>query len=198
MIVLDKIVFNKLSVQDQLEYINNQLINGKSLKNISNDLKISKTTIRDRLKKIGYVFNGEQRQYIKYNCIPKEIEYGDNINILHKDKEYNNKEVVKNKYKENINILNKKDNKNKLIDILKKYDNLIEMMEWYNNKKNIVESVELNIDSEKLLGEVKTTTVRLYSYVWKDFREFMDQYQEFKNMDMINMALVEFMEKYKK
>lgn len=194
---MDKIVFNKLSVQDQLEYINNQLSSGKSLRNISNNLKISKTIIRDRLKKIGYVFNGEQRQYIKYNCIPKEIECGYNTNILHKDKDYN-KEIVKNKYKENTNIFNKKDNKNKLIDILKKYDNLIEMMEWYNNKKNIVTPVELNIDSEKLLGEVKTTTVRLYSYVWKDFREFMEQYQEFKNMDIINMALVEFMEKYKK
>lgn len=206
--VLDKTKFNKLSVLEQLEYVNNELIKGESLRNISSSLKMSKTTIRDRFKKIGYIFNGQQRQYIKDNFISKEVEYKHNIDIVHKNKTIDNKEIAKHKYKENINIFNNVDAKNKMMDIVSKYNDLVkmievssdikEMLEWYNKQKNIIEPVEFKIDSNKLIGEVKTTTVRLYSDVWKDFREFMEQYKEFKSMDIVSMALIEFMEKYKK
>jgi len=75
---------------------------------------------------------------------------------------------------------------------------LKEMLRWYNNQKNIIDVEELKIDTDKLIGKVKTTTVRLYSEVWKDFREFMEQYKEFKSMDLLTQALLEFMQKYKK
>ncbi|HDK7162293.1 TPA: hypothetical protein PTV34_003677 [Clostridium botulinum] len=205
---MDKTKFNKLSVLEQLEYVNDKLIKGESLRNISSDLKMSKTTIRDRFKKIGYIFNAEQRQYIKHNFTTKEVEYKHNIDILHKNKTIDNNSIANHEYNSNINIFNDADAKNKMIDILSKYDNLvkmaevstniIEMMEWYNKQKNIIEPLELNIDSTRLVGEVKTTTVRLYSEVWNNFREFMEQYKEFKNMDIVSMALIEFMDRYKK
>ncbi|MFV3031581.1 hypothetical protein [Clostridium botulinum] len=205
---MDKTKFNKLSVLEQLEYVNNELIKGESLRNISSSLKMSKTTIRDRFKKIGYIFNAEQRQYIKDNYISKEVEYKHNIDIVHKNKIIDNKEIAKHEYKENINIFNNADAKNKMMDIVSKYNDLVkmievssdikEMLEWYNKQKNIIEPAELKIDSNKLIGEIKTTTVRLYGNVWKDFREFMEQYKEFKSMDIVSMALIEFMEKYKK
>jgi len=40
--------------------------------------------------------------------------------------------------------------------------------------------------------------VRLYTDVWEQFREFMNEYSKFKSMDLVFMSLVEYMERYKK
>ncbi|MFA9399426.1 MAG: hypothetical protein ACERKV_14325, partial [Clostridiaceae bacterium] len=96
----------------------------------------------------------------------------------------------------------------KIIDIVSKYDNLIkmmevsndiqEMLEWYNKQKITVELQELKIDSNKLTGEVKTTTVRLYTDVWNEFKDFSNEFKEYKSMDLFSQALIEFMDKYKR
>lgn len=50
---MNKKEFNKLSIETQLEYINNLLADGQSLKKICRILGISKINIFDRFKKIG-------------------------------------------------------------------------------------------------------------------------------------------------
>jgi hypothetical protein len=57
--------FNKLEVLNQLEYINNSLVEGKSLRIISSSLSMSKTTFRDRFTKIGYIYDANTSQYTK-------------------------------------------------------------------------------------------------------------------------------------
>ena len=59
--------FNKLEVLEQLEYINNLLAEGKSLRVISGNLGMSKTTFRDRFTKIGYIYDSNTSQYTKNN-----------------------------------------------------------------------------------------------------------------------------------
>lgn len=251
---MNKLQFNKLDVLEQLKYVNNGLLRGESLRNISGNIGISKSTIRERFKKIGYVFSDEYRRYIKENS---ESEYKDNTNILDASKTVETNEILEGEYKSNINILQDKeateneviepvegaeyksntniligsentqnkpviapeyksninilmdnDTKNKLMDIATNYDGLQkvlqlssgieEMLNWYNNQKNVIDPVELKVDANRLTGEVKTTTVRLYNDVWKQFGEFMSSYKEYKSMDLISMALLEFMDKYKK
>lgn len=207
---MDKQEFNKLEILQQLEYVNNELIKGKSLREISSSLEMSKTTFRDRFIKIGYIFNKPTKQYIKDNSIPKEVKCKHNTNILQKNENIDNKAIAKHEYKSNIDIFSDKDTKNKMLEIIGQYDDIVkmievsenikEMLEWYSKQKNIIniEPSELKIDSNKLNGEVKTTTVRLYSEVWEQFREFMEGYKEYKSMDLISMALVEYIKKYKK
>jgi hypothetical protein len=217
---MNKQEFNKLDIQEQLQYVNNELLKGESLRGISANLTISKTTIRDRFTKIGYKFNTEKRQYIRDTSIVLDNEYKSNTNILRKDKTIENKPITSDEYKHNTNIFHKakttdikaikkaeyKDNtsifnvddKDKIIDMINNYDKLKDMLNWFETQKNIINIQELKVDSDRLLGDVKTTTVRLYSDVWKDFREFMEQYQEYKSMDLVSQALIEFMDKYKK
>ena len=57
--------FNKLEVLEQLEFINNLLAEGKSLRVISGSLGMSKTTFRDRFTKIGYIYDANTIQYAK-------------------------------------------------------------------------------------------------------------------------------------
>ena len=49
---MDREEFDKLEVLDQVEYINNQLENNKSIASVCKDLKIGRSTIRDRFKKL--------------------------------------------------------------------------------------------------------------------------------------------------
>lgn len=211
---MDKLTFNKLDILSQLEYINNTLAKGESLRTISTKLAMSKTTIRDRFIKHGYVFNKELKQYkkdneykdntsifpdnIKKDKKPGEVKkYKENTNILQL-KNINNKIVVpKDEYKENANIFKDNEINEKILRLVPKYTDIEEMLTWYNNQKNIVEAIELKINSDRLTGDVKTTTIRLYTDVWSDFREFSEKFKEYKSMDLVSMALVEYMDKYK-
>ena len=55
--------FNKLKVKDQVEYINKKLEN-KSLIEICKEIKISRSTVRERFLKQDYVFNKNNNKYI--------------------------------------------------------------------------------------------------------------------------------------
>jgi hypothetical protein len=65
--------FNKLEVLEQLEFINDLLAEGKSLRVISGSLGMSKTTFRDRFIKIGYIYDANTIQYEKDNILDKHM-----------------------------------------------------------------------------------------------------------------------------
>jgi hypothetical protein len=57
---------------------------------------------------------------------------------------------------------------------------------------------ELKISEDIINGEFKTTgTIRLYSDVLGQFKEFAENYKEYKSIDLASMALLEYIEKYK-
>ncbi len=60
------------------------------------------------------------------------------------------------------------------------------------------QSEEIKIDEDILNRESKTTTsIRIYSDVCDKFKDFAEINHEFKSMDLISMALLEYIEKYK-
>jgi len=191
---MDKITFNKITLLDQITFINDELKKGNTLSKISENINISRKTIGKPLIRAGYKFDKNIKQYIK------DDEYKYNTSILDLVKNPITKAIKPHEYKPNTNIFNTKDAENKILDIIEKHDNIQEMLDWYNNQRNVidVDLSELKINSDKLRGEVKTTTVRLYMEVWEDFRTFMEGYKEYKSMDLISMAMVEYMEHYKK
>lgn len=68
----------------------------------------------------------------------------------------------------------------------------------YKTISDVPQPQELKIDEDILNGEFKmTTTIRLYSEVWGEFKEFAETYKEYKSMDLVSMALLEYIEKYK-
>ncbi|MBW9154271.1 DUF4250 family protein [Clostridium estertheticum] len=190
---MNKLEFEALGPKLKINFMNESLKTGSTLTIISEEIGISRKTIAKRLKEIGYTYDKQQKQFLKLN------EYKHNINII-KPKTVKNKEVIPIKHKPNINIFNSKEATDKILDIVDKHDDIAEMLQWYHNQRNVIEVAinDLKIDSDKLHGEMKTTTVRLYSEVWEQFREFMEGYKEYKSMDLISMAMVEYMERYKK
>ena len=58
--------FNKLPIEEQVDYINKKL-KFQSLTKISEQIKIDRATIRKRFKKNGYILNKEKSIYEKSN-----------------------------------------------------------------------------------------------------------------------------------
>ncbi len=58
--------FNKLKVKDQVEYINQKLEN-QTLTYVCKEIQISRSTIRERFLKQGYVFNKNNNKYISHS-----------------------------------------------------------------------------------------------------------------------------------
>ncbi|MCB2307252.1 hypothetical protein LGL08_10265 [Clostridium estertheticum] len=186
--------YKKLDILNQLTFINNKLKEGSTLTEISLNINVSRKTIGNKFINAGYIFSKPLKQYIKND------EYKSNITVVPVNKSAEIKAISTHEYKSNPNIFKSKDSETKILDIIEKHDNIQEMLEWYNHQKDIVNVDEsgLKIDNDKLQGKVKVTTVRLYGEVWENFKTFMDSYKEFKSMDLISMALIEYADKYKK
>ena len=183
---MNKDEFNKLDVYEQLNYINKKLKQGKSLRAISGELNISKSTIRNRFKKINYVFDIVDKQYIKienYKTTTKVLKMDNNK----EQEKYNNSDLVLfNKYK------------NDFLELMQLKDSIKELIQ--NNYKNIinVEPIELKINTEVLQGGAVNRSVKIYNNVYEELKELYKIYPEFKKYDLLSMAIHEFFLKYKK
>lgn len=183
---MNKDEFNKLNISEQLNYINKKLKQGKSLRAISGELNISKSTIRNRFKKINYVFDIVDKQYIKienYKTTTKVLKMDNNK----EQEKYNNSDLVLfNKYK------------NDFLELMQLKDSIKELIQ--NNHKNIinVEPIELKINTEVLQGAAVNRSVKIYNNVYQELKELYKIYPEFKKYDLLSMAIHEFFLKYKK
>lgn len=190
---MNKQEFNNLDVLEQLEYVNSELITGKSLRGISEILTISKTTIRDRLIKIGYVYNKELRQYTN----DKTIEVKDitsNTKALQKGIK-RDIEVIE---KSNTRELQKYDND--LLELINNKDDILVMLEHYKRNMNIIEIPQLDINNipQEMQKDIIIKSIRVYEPIYKLFDEVSNQYASIKKQDLLSMALLEFYNKYKK
>lgn len=88
-----------------------------------------------------------------------------------------------------------------VIKILKEeLPEIFEMIEMYKNgemKEEVLKNKkDMNIDKNKLSGEVITRSVKSYKNVLDEFSQFCKKKKETQK-DLLSMALLEFMEKYK-
>ena len=70
---MDKKEFNSLQITEQLSYVNTQLKENKTLRAIADTIGISKSTIRERLGKIGYIYNSDLKQYTEVKEVDKQL-----------------------------------------------------------------------------------------------------------------------------
>jgi hypothetical protein len=80
---------------------------------------------------------------------------------------------------------------------------LVEMLEWYKSQKkkeNIIdiEIPLITIDKEKLTEQAVTRGFKIYPNVVAEFKEFCNRNSQYNMQDLMAMALIEYMEKYKK
>lgn len=163
---MNKEEFNKLGLKDQLDFVNVEL-EKKSLTKISDEIKISRKTLRNRFDKFGYVYDKQSNKYI--------------IKSNSKDED----------------DLNNTNNTNVLFDKIKSLERRINGLEdrLNNSKTELMELKDISIKS--LEGETVSRCYRLNKEVQKEFSDFCKRNSSYKVQDILGSALVEFMEKYK-
>lgn len=189
---MNKDEFNSLGVMEQIEYINKLLKDNMTLTSISKTLGVGRSTIRDRFKKLNYTYSKDLNEYM----------LNGNINC-HTDVIQENKKVLKSI---NANDLKKYDDSNtdvkgldkavksKLINVMGEYDVLMEMIELYKRNSNVLQS-SITIDLPNVESEL--TSFRVNKDILKQFNDFVKEQKEYRKIDLVSMALKEYVENHR-
>lgn len=165
---MNKDKFNELEVKDQIEFINKELEN-KSLTKISEELKISRKTIRNRFEKIGYIYDKQSNKY--------------GIETNKEDEEDFN------------NTINTKALLERIKGLERQINTLEEEVKLIKDSPKIKEYK--GIDIKMLDGETVSRCYRLNKEIQKEFSSFCKQNSSYKVQDILAAALIEYMDKYK-
>lgn len=175
----------KYKIEDIALYINQELEKNKSLISIASELEVNESSIRKKLTTNGY--KRINNQYVLKDDIcnqecntPKENkEITNNITNV-----FNNTE-----FKDNMLFLHNE------IDILK---NIIEKFKQDDKSNtNVIElreGIKINLPE----ANIKRTTIRINESVWDMFNQFVEENKPFDKHDLTGMALLEYINKYKK
>ena len=208
--------FNNLEVMEQIKYINNELSGSKSLRSIASDLKMSKTTFRDRFIKAGYVYNTETKQYYRDINLTVQLTLEEHARAIKQGTYPANKVIPKDNNSINEVAIVKKENNSSLEphevaklktalsevrELLEMKDQLKELIQDHNRSKSIIdviEPAELKVDNTLFKGELKGRLIKVYENVNDDWIVFCKNNNQFKMQDLYSIALLEFIEKYNK
>ena len=176
-----------LSIEEIVDYINNELKLGRSMKDIEiNDFKVNDRVIVKRLNRKGY--KRVENKFV--NSTTKDIQK-DNKVILNKKKniDFNRKTEVIQEYNNDIN-------EEKLLELIDLLEPIKSLIEDYERNKNIIEvnSIELK---PKAITKVKQKLFKIDVDILEQWEEFVLNHKEFKVQQLISLALEEFIEKYK-
>lgn len=186
--------FNALELLKQIDYINEQLKNNKSLTGVCKDIGVGRTTIRDRFRKLNYFYDKDANAYMlkennDCNVGVINVNNGGYTPVIPSN-------ITKVSKKERVlDIIEKSDDeiKNNLLDLAKNYELLREIIDIHiNNKKVIKQQILINLDE----AESKLVTLRVNSDVLEQFNTFCDNNKQFKKVDLLSQAIKNFIDQY--
>lgn len=196
---MNRAEFDRLDKFEQVSYINDQLEkSGLTLTNICKKLEIGRSTIRDRFKKIGYIYNKNSNLYLIDNN--ELISYDDNIK---NNKMYNmsNIDIEHENNNSNTSVISFEDSefRENIISLARDYKDIQQMLQDYKQNKKIA-SKQIIIDylSKVEDSETKLTTLRLNKYVLEKFNSFVENNKQFTKVDLFSQALINFIDQYEK
>lgn len=175
---MNKLEFDKLDLIQQINYINQAT---GTLTDICKSIGIGRSTVAERFKRQGYIYNKDIGQYYLSNTIVIQSQQ-------------NNVKVSTKPRREPTNVY-----QNELIELAENKDALMEMLREYKRDKEIIIEIP-QLDLNKLPLEHKSNivnkSVKVYEKVYELFNELCDSYSSHKKQDMISLALWEFIERY--
>ena len=185
--------FNKLDIDKQIEYFNQQLLEVGSITSVCKNIGIGRSTVSDRFKKVDYKHNKSNNQY--------ELIVNDNDNITDVIG-VNNGSVTTVGQVENANNdnildivdLGNEDIKNNLLSLASEYEILKNMIEDYRRKASVIKQ-QITIDIPD--DESKVTTLRINKTVLDMFNEFAEANSQYRKVDLLSQALFDFVNAHK-
>ena len=163
-----------------INYINELLQEGKSVKDIRTILQIGEKSFQKQIRKMNYKYNQKIRRYEPIG----EVLDNPMTNYNKPVKNENRADFLTIKEKDTIQFLDEN------IDLIKQLLNNYKATTSHNNS-----DIVINLINDKKLNP-KPKSVRINEYVWRDWLKFTKDLP-FSKADLISQALVEFMERHK-
>lgn len=179
----------KCKIDDVVKYINEKIEELGSLKKVGDNLQINESTIRKYLTTKGYKRIDNTFVLLDDICNPREHTQDD-------------RKIAGVNTSENTSVINLPDMKENMIYISNEMNTLKYMIEWFklkDDKSNtsVIELVEgIKIDLPE--ANIKRTTIRINEKVWDMFNELVEDNKPIDKHDIMGMALLEYINKYKK
>ena len=192
---MNKTEFNNLEVMEQIEYINNQLMEGNTLTKLSKSIGIARSTISERFEKVGYKYNGDVKQYESIIEIIEVVEPALNACVNEPIKE-----DVKPVIQQSSNLVVGTDNEI-LTSLINNYDDmnnkLNEMYDWYKlqSSNKVVQTEKFKVDDFE--GDIVVRSYKLYEPIQREFLEFCKRNNKYKVQDILSQFIKDGLEKYK-
>ena len=197
----------KLSVEQLVEYVNNEFKKDESLgiNKLCERENLKTSTIKSRLNRNGYKYNAEERKYYKVTENNTNINTKDNTKKdTNKGSENNNlntKEILKKDTKSNI----KKDTDKIIFDLVENMKRLEERLNKVeentkNNTKHNTKRITKNTFGYNTIKNTKATTtknIRLYTEVKEELDKYIKEHKEVKVIDIFSFAILEYINKNK-
>lgn len=171
---MNKEEFNKLSINDKIQYINDRLSKGETVTNIRDSIGLGEKSLQREMKRNGYRYDNKTKQYISMVKEPNEAIVLEN----------------------NTNVLDFKNMNNDKIDFyLENFEVFKMIIDKFKSNTNSNTSITIDLIDDKHL-KPKPKGIRINEFVYKDWQEFCDK-QPYSKMDLISMALKEYMNKHR-
>lgn len=178
---MDRTMFDELTNEGKISYINEELIKGKTVTRIREDLHLGEKTLQRIIKESGYKYNQKLKRYVKQHTdIIQSKEYDiDNTFSIPRFKE---------------DILEILDMKNDLKEIVKSFK------EGYDKEHtNVIEVVsEEGIKIELPNSDIVRTTVRVNKDILDKWNDFCEKNREFSKTNLLSMCMKEYINKHDK
>lgn len=187
--------------EEQLLLLNKSLLEGLTVKEIREKIKVSEKVLQRIIKQNGFRYDQKKRQYVSNTKVTKS---NTKFEVI-KNNEYISKNIGS--YQSNTGVTLESEEHKKLIEMIDNYDKLSkklsrldEIYEWYEKKKldeNVIdiEIPRLEIPNSSEQKEIVTRSFKLYSDVNDDFKIFCNN-SNYKAQDIVSVALREFLDKY--
>lgn len=192
--------FDKLDIYEQINFFNKQMSLGLSQSKICEHINLPKSTWRDRLKKVGYKLDKDNKCYKSVTMINNDNKNSYNTIVTP------TKSIDIPIFQENIHhnsvttstleILKFKSDLLELAQMKKDILNTIDIVKKYELEKNIIDIVDLKIDSNKMTGDIKTRSFKIYSDILDKFLEFNKKHPDLKQQDILSQFILEGIQKY--
>ena len=190
----------KLDIANQIEYLNNKLGAGLSVKEIRGELNVGEKKLQKYLKSINFKFDQKTKSYIKVTKVVNDYDskenYKDNhLVVKHNEKPRGSKNntlsVGLNDYDKLMNMISTYE------DISEKMNKLDEMIEWYEIQKSVIDVTPPKLEIPPTNQEIVSRSFKIYRDVMEDFSKFCKKNNNYKVQDIISFALRKFMDEYK-
>lgn len=179
----------KCKIEDIVGYINEKIEEHGSLMKVADILEVNESTIRKHLTSKGYKRINNKFVLKDDICNPREH-----------TQEFST--CCESNTSENTNVINFADIKDNMIYLSNEMETLKDMIQWFKAKDDksntsvieVVEGIKINLPE----ANIKRTTIRINEKVWDMFNELVEENKPMDKHDLMGMALLEYINKYKK